>query len=208
MFARFQLTAARLGVVAALALLTGPADAQRKPSGAEVWAANCGRCHRVRAVDAYDARQWETVVTHMALVARLTPDETEAVRTFLVGAAQARERREGAAARSAREPTLLASTVPLYPRRDPCCELAVGQAVFEAQCAACHGNRGKGDGPAAAAMNPRPANLTNAARIGALPDDSLVQVITKGRNGMPGYEKLLSREQILELVFFVRSLKP
>jgi len=80
-----------------LVFLTAPVAAQRTPSGAEVWGANCGRCHRVRAVDAYDARQWETIVAHMALAARLTPDETQAVREFLVGAARSREARSRAA---------------------------------------------------------------------------------------------------------------
>lgn len=210
MLARIQLMAARLGVAAAvLALLAAPAEAQRKPSGAEVWGANCGRCHRARAVDAYDARHWESVVTHMALVARLTPDETQAVRDFLVGSARARGGRGGAAAaRAEREPVLVASRGKAIPLRAACCDLNVGQSVYQSQCVVCHGKGAKGDGPAAAAMNPRPANLTDAARMARLPDDSLVQVITSGRNAMPAYATLLSPEQIRELVFYLRSLKP
>ncbi len=210
MFARIQLMAARLGVATAVVtLLAAPVEAQRKPGGAEVWGANCGRCHRARAVDAYDARQWGTVVTHMALVARLTPDETQAVREFLVGAARAREGGGGAAAaRAERVPLLMASLGREFPRGGACCELATGQALYEAQCVACHGRAGKGNGPAAAAMNPRPANLTDAARMALLSDDSLIQVLTQGRKAMPGYQKLLSPEQIRELVFYVRSLKP
>jgi mono/diheme cytochrome c family protein len=210
MFARIQLMAARLGVAAAaLALLAAPVEAQRKPGGAEVWGANCGRCHRIRAVDAYDARQWESVVSHMALVARLTSDETQAVREFLVGAARARQGGGGAAAaRAERAPLLVASLAREFPRGAACCDLGTGRSLFEVQCVACHGREGKGNGPAAAAMNPRPANLTNAPRMARLPDDSLVQVVTQGRKGMPGYQKLLSPEQIRELVFYVRSLKP
>lgn len=209
MFARIQLMAARLGVAAAvLALVAAPSEAQQKPSGAEVWGANCGRCHRARAVDAYDARQWESVVTHMALVARLTTDETQAVRQFLVSSARARGSRGGAAAaRAEREPLLMASRGTAIPWQ-PCCDLDVGKKVYQSQCVVCHGKSGRGDGPAATAMNPRPANLTNAARMTRLPDDSLVQVITRGRNAMPAYETLLTREQIGELVFYVRSLKP
>lgn len=37
---------------------------------------------------------------------------------------------------------------------------ARGQEVFAAECAGCHGPRGQGDGPAAATLLPRPANLT------------------------------------------------
>lgn len=195
-----------------LTLLVAPLSAQRqKPSGAEAWSANCGRCHRVRAVDTYTAAQWETVVSHMALTARLTPDETEAVREFLVGAARARERAAGSMASSSGQRELrLASrgSVGIAPLDSRCCDPAVGQSIFKVQCVACHGAKGKGDGPAAAALNPRPANLTDPSRMRALPDDSLIQVVTAGRNGMPGYGKILSLEQLREVVAYVRGLTP
>lgn len=35
-----------------------------------------------------------------------------------------------------------------------------GAAFFAANCTACHGVTGRGDGPAAAGLNPRPTNLT------------------------------------------------
>lgn len=34
-----------------------------------------------------------------------------------------------------------------------------GAKVFKTNCATCHGNEGKGDGPAAGGMNPKPRNL-------------------------------------------------
>jgi mono/diheme cytochrome c family protein len=191
-----------------LALPAAVAAAQQKPTGVEVWGASCGQCHRVRAVDAYDARQWDAIVTHMALTARLTPDETDAVREFLVGAARARETRQGgaAAARAQREPLTLASTAATFVGIED--TLAVGRSLYTAQCVACHGRSGKGDGPAAAAMNPRPANLADAARMAKVPDDSLVQVITTGHGGMPGYGKILTSEQIRAVVAYLRTLKP
>lgn len=196
-----------------LALLVVPASAQQqKPSGAEVWSGNCGRCHRVRAVDAYTASQWESVVTHMALTARLTSDETQAVREFLVGAAQTRERAANAAASVSRqrEPLRVASrgNVGVVLPESRCCDPSVGQAIFKAQCVACHGPGGKGNGPAAPALNPRPANLADAARMEKLSDDSLLQIVTAGRLTMPGYGKTLTAEQVREVVAYVRSLKP
>ncbi len=203
---------AGLGAVL-LALLAVPASAQQqKPSGAEVWSTNCGRCHRVRAVDAYTASQWESVVAHMALTARLTPDETQAAREFLVGAAQARERAASGAASASRqrEPVRLASrgSVGIVPVDSRCCDPAIGHAIFKAQCVACHGPGGKGNGPAAAALNPRPANLADAARMEKLSDDSLQQIITAGRLTMPGYGKTLTPEQVQEVIAYLRSLKP
>jgi mono/diheme cytochrome c family protein len=41
-------------------------------------------------------------------------------------------------------------------------ELEAGKKVFEGlgACASCHGNLGKGDGPASAALNPKPRDLS------------------------------------------------
>ena len=33
-----------------------------------------------------------------------------------------------------------------------------GEKLAKVNCASCHGNKGKGDGPAAIALNPKPAN--------------------------------------------------
>ncbi len=35
--------------------------------------------------------------------------------------------------------------------------------IYSAQCAVCHGERGRGDGPVAKGMSPRPADFTAAA---------------------------------------------
>ncbi|AMN47169.1 hypothetical protein ACG33_08685 [Steroidobacter denitrificans] len=40
---------------------------------------------------------------------------------------------------------------------------AAGEKVFKAYCVTCHGLKGKGDGPAAAALNPKPANFSVGA---------------------------------------------
>ncbi|MBX2987830.1 MAG: cytochrome c [Bdellovibrionaceae bacterium] len=36
---------------------------------------------------------------------------------------------------------------------------AYGKKLFQINCAMCHGNEGKGDGPAGAGLNPKPRNL-------------------------------------------------
>lgn len=230
MFALLGRQAGRVGPAASgmllLTLLVGPAWGQQKPSGAEVWSASCGRCHRLRAVDAYDARHWETVVTHMSLVARLTPDETQAVREFLVGAARARERQAGGASAASAAPPPVGSTrggraglasreaalwvarVSADSYRPPStCNPAGGGTAFKVQCAVCHGAKGKGDGPAAAAMNPRPPDLTDSVRMARLTDDSLFQVVAKGRGSMPGFGASLKGEALCEMVAYLRTLK-
>ncbi len=39
-----------------------------------------------------------------------------------------------------------------------------GRGMFQSYCAPCHGTTGKGDGPAAVALTPKPANLTEFAK--------------------------------------------
>jgi len=39
-----------------------------------------------------------------------------------------------------------------------------GQAMFGSYCAPCHGRSGKGDGPAARALDPKPADLTQLTK--------------------------------------------
>ena len=41
--------------------------------------------------------------------------------------------------------------------------IAEGKKTFQTYCAACHGEKGKGDGPAAAALTPKPRNYTDTA---------------------------------------------
>ena len=50
--------------------------------------------------------------------------------------------------------------------------LEKGKASFALNCAACHGEKGNGDGPAAAALNPKPRNYTSDKfKNGETPDD-------------------------------------
>src|SRR5690349_20504383 len=41
-------------------------------------------------------------------------------------------------------------------------DLAAGRALYERSCASCHGARGLGDGPSAAALNPKPPAVGSA----------------------------------------------
>lgn len=78
--------------------------------------------------------------------------------------------------------------------------------LFQRQCVACHGKKGKGDGPAAPAMTPRPANLTDPEQIGELSDEELVDVLTNGRGAMPSFGALLNPDQIEAMVGYIREL--
>ena len=61
-------------------------------------------------------------------------------------------------------------------------------------CTACHGDRGKGDGPGAAALNPKPADWTSA-KVQQQTDGCLLWKITTGRGAMPPWAALSETER-------------
>jgi len=52
--------------------------------------------------------------------------------------------------------------------------------AFETVCAACHGTSGKGDGPAAAQLNPKPRDYTDAEWQKSIKDEDIAKVIVEG----------------------------
>lgn len=84
--------------------------------------------------------------------------------------------------------------------------IAQGKKLFQANCASCHGAQGKGDGPAGAALNPRPADL--AAMAGQHPDGDFAWKIANGRGPMPAWKGTLKENQIWDLVNYLQSRAP
>jgi mono/diheme cytochrome c family protein len=84
---------------------------------------------------------------------------------------------------------------------------ADGAEVFAVNCASCHGEKGYGDGPAGAALDPAPKNLVDVAALAG--DDYLYWRINTGKEGtaMVAWKGVLTDEQIWELVAFIRTLK-
>lgn len=83
-----------------------------------------------------------------------------------------------------------------------------GAALFLANCAACHGPGGKGDGPVAAALVPKPTDLTGPAAR-QRPDTELANRIANGVDGsaMPPFAGTLTDAQIGDLISYIRSLQ-
>ena len=84
--------------------------------------------------------------------------------------------------------------------------IAEGKKLAETNCSSCHGNGGKGDGPAAAALPPpKPADWTSA-KIAAESDGELFWKISNGRGAMPPW-KHLPDNQRWALIDYIRSLQ-
>lgn len=83
--------------------------------------------------------------------------------------------------------------------------IAAGKATYKLYCAPCHGNNGRGDGPAAASLNPKPADHTSSLLLKET-DGSLFYRISEGHTPMPQYKTTLSEQQRWELVDYIRTL--
>lgn len=88
---------------------------------------------------------------------------------------------------------------------------------YQRYCAACHGENGKGNGPAAEYLYPKPRNLYQAkykftsTPSGELPMDAdLHRTIAEGLpgTGMPGFSSVLDDEEIDGLVQYLKNLSP
>ena len=80
---------------------------------------------------------------------------------------------------------------------------AAGQATYKAKCAMCHGPDGTGKTPMGQSL--KIPDLHSDA-VQKKTDAELTQVITKGSGKMPAYEAKLSKEQITDLVGYIRDL--
>ncbi len=80
-----------------------------------------------------------------------------------------------------------------------------GKKIYESTCWTCHGLSGKGDGPSAISINPKPSDHTSE-KIKNETDGALLWKITKGRGPMPSYEQMFSRQQRWKLVCYIREL--
>jgi putative copper resistance protein D len=84
--------------------------------------------------------------------------------------------------------------------------IAAGAATFAQRCAICHGPGGRGDGPAAFTLNPRPVDLT--LHVPQHAPGEVHYWISEGIAGtaMPGWKDELSETQRWEIVLFLYAL--
>lgn len=84
-----------------------------------------------------------------------------------------------------------------------------GEKLYNRYCRGCHGEEGKGD---ALTFQPHVNNLSRKGYIETLPDSYLLLAITKGgagigkSNAMPSWEETLSKQQMYDIIAYVRSL--
>jgi mono/diheme cytochrome c family protein len=79
------------------------------------------------------------------------------------------------------------------------------KATVDKACTACHGESGKGDGPGAAALNPKPADWTSA-KVQGETDGCLFWKISTGRGAMPPWAAIPETER-WQIIQYIRTLK-
>jgi mono/diheme cytochrome c family protein len=84
--------------------------------------------------------------------------------------------------------------------------------LFQELCSMCHGVAGRGDGPSAQGLEPKPADFTDCKAMAKDSDEVLVKIIKGGGQSvgrstvMPAWGESLSGQQIDALVKFIRGL--
>lgn len=99
----------------------------------------------------------------------------------------------------------------LAPHASRAADSAKGQEVYNTYCALCHGPTGLGDGVGAAALDPKPRDLSSATLLETYTDEYLVNVITNGgmavgkSPAMPPWGGVVSPEDIENVVAYIRQ---
>ncbi|WP_456444980.1 c-type cytochrome [Thiolapillus sp.] len=89
-------------------------------------------------------------------------------------------------------------------------DLAQGKTLYQSNCAACHGARGLGDGPAGESLNPRPANIARFAKMPMASDPYLFWTISEGgtpvKSAMPPFKSVLKEQEIWQIIAYLRQM--
>ena len=79
-----------------------------------------------------------------------------------------------------------------------------GADLFKAKCTACHGADGSGN--TTMGKNLKLRDLSSAD-VQKQSDDELTTIISKGKGKMPSYDGKLTKDQIGDVVKYIRTLK-
>jgi mono/diheme cytochrome c family protein/Tol biopolymer transport system component len=92
------------------------------------------------------------------------------------------------------------------PPADPAL-VEAGRQLYLANCAACHGERGRGDGPAATGMRPPPSDFTQHMRPDQHTDEEIYRLISDGvpNSAMLPWRERLTENEIRQVVGFLRT---
>jgi mono/diheme cytochrome c family protein len=181
---------------------------EKELDGFKLWIQNCGRCHNYRGLNEFNDSQWEIIIKHMRVTANIPGKESRAILKYLKMSNHPHLELE------LKRGELIETEIGVQIDRREILEgnLASGKELYEKNCTTCHGTSGKGDGPAAKSFSPKPRDLTDEDYMRTLTDEHLYRVISGGGKAlgkspyMPPWEALLERQDIINLIYYIRSL--
>ncbi len=181
---------------------------KRELSGVDLWSQNCSRCHNVRGPQEFNDAQWDIIVSHMRVIGGIPGAQARAIAKFLQETNNPPP--QLIAPISADKTTEITGRELIVDVENG--DVVNGKAVYENNCAACHGTSGKGDGPAAVSMRPKPRNLADEEYMSTLSDEYLFKGITYGGASvdksplMPGWGNVLDQKEIIDVISYLREL--
>ncbi len=94
----------------------------------------------------------------------------------------------------------------INPLKDNAAATEEGKKIFTKYCVVCHGDKGKGDGPAGMGLIPKPGNFT-VDKTQKQTDGALYWKMSEGRAPMASYKADLTATQRWQLVNYLRTFK-
>ena len=100
------------------------------------------------------------------------------------------------------------TTALLNPFASDVAAIDAGRQIYAGNCASCHGDSGRGDGPAAWGLQPPPADLTAHLAPGKHSDGEIFRWLRDGVSGsaMPAFGEVISEENRWRLISYLRTL--
>ncbi len=94
------------------------------------------------------------------------------------------------------------------PRAGDPAAIEVGAALFQENCATCHGAQADGRGPAAVGLSPSPANFSGSDVLARHSDAYLFFRVSEGKPGtaMPSFHGSLADDERWAVIAYLRTL--